>query len=78
MLSLAMGKDTQLISKIWEVLKDVPAEVLLGEGRVYGGGLYKMEPKELANLPADDIMALLPERNMDGVFQEEMFSNLVA
>jgi hypothetical protein len=78
MLAHAMGKDKLLISKIWEVLKEVPAEVLLGEGRVYGGGLYKMEPRELANLPAEDIMALLPEKNMVGAFQEEMFSNLVA
>ncbi len=78
MLAQAMAKDPALISKIWEVLKEVPAEALLGEGRVYGGGLYKMEPKELANLPADDIMALLPVSSGDGMVQEEMFSNLVA
>lgn len=78
MLAQAMVKDRQIISKIWEVLKEVPAEALLGEGRVYGGGLYKMEPKELANLPADDIMALLPESRGAGMVQEEMFSNLVA
>jgi len=78
MLARAMGKDQQLISKIWEVLREVPAEALLGEGRVYGGGLYKMEPKELANLPADQIMALLPKNDAEGMIQEEMFSNRVA
>ena len=35
-------------------------EQLLGEGRVYGGGLYKLEPKELANVPATEVAELLP------------------
>ena len=34
-------------------------ETLLGEDRVYGGGLHKLEPKELANLPVGSLLDLL-------------------
>jgi len=40
---------------IWRSLQQIPVERLIGEGRVYGGGLYKLEPKELGNLPVTDI-----------------------
>jgi adenine-specific DNA-methyltransferase len=77
-LARAMEKDSNLIINIWEILNEIPAETLLGEGRVYGGGLYKMEPKELANVPADSIAALIPKIGAEQMVQREMFSDLVA
>ncbi len=47
--------------KVWELLNEICPEAMLGEGRVYGGGLHKLEPKELGNVPATEIAGLLPE-----------------
>jgi hypothetical protein len=43
------------------MLKSITPETLRGEGRVYGGELYKMEPKELGKVSAENIVSLLPE-----------------
>ena len=59
LLAEAMLKDRNLIRKVWIILNQISSEVLLNEGRVYGGGLYKLEPKELANVPAEAIGKLL-------------------
>ena len=49
-----------LARDLWLAFREWTAEVLIHEGRVYGGGLYKMEPRELANAPADRLTELLP------------------
>lgn len=59
-LSRALQDEPRLIRPIWEALNRITPEQLLGEGRVYGGGLHKLEPKELANVPVPEIAALLP------------------
>ena len=46
-------------SKIWKVLNEICPKTMLEEGRVYGGGLYKLEPKELAKVPAGGIEKVL-------------------
>lgn len=60
-LTRALRGDPDLLGRIWRVLNEIPVAELLGEGRVYGGGLHKLEPKELANVPASSIADLLPD-----------------
>lgn len=55
-----MDRDPSLLRKVWSALNALPPDVLLGEGRVYGGGLHKLEPRELSNVPAAFITDLLP------------------
>ena len=46
-LSERLLEDPDLIERLWAALNALPAEALTHEARVYGGGLYKLEPKEL-------------------------------
>jgi adenine-specific DNA-methyltransferase len=47
---------------------------LLSEGKVYGGGMFKLEPKELANVDATAIAALIPGLQLnDKTEQLKMF-----
>ena len=40
-------------------LNKITGKVMLDEGRVYGGGMRKLEPKELSNVPVPDILSFL-------------------
>ena len=40
-------------NEIMQQLRSIPPEKLIARGRVYGGGLHKLEPKELSNIPLD-------------------------
>lgn len=44
---------------LWQALNSIDKETLLGCGRVYGGGMHKLEPRELGNVPADNLVALI-------------------
>lgn len=39
------------VERVWQFLKDLPSETLTSNGREYGGGLFKLEPAELAMVP---------------------------
>ena len=60
-LARALRKNSSLKRQLWRFLNDICPESILDEGRVYGGGLHKLEPKELGNVPASAIADLLPE-----------------
>ena len=60
-LDRALARDPTLIARVWRVLNEISPEQLIGEGRVYGGGLHKLEPKELANVGAPAIAELVPD-----------------
>ena len=55
------------------LLGEVTGHELRGEGRVYGGGLNKIEPSELARISAISFVALWPEIGIDVRPQAELF-----
>jgi hypothetical protein len=63
-LAEAIKAKPELIQSLWQALKAITSEALTNEGRVYGGGLYKMEPKELGNVSAESVLSVLPSMSV--------------
>ena len=61
-LERALDKSPELGGVVFSQLQAITAEHLMGEGRVYGGGLHKLEPRELSSLPADAIAEVVKIR----------------
>ncbi|MCK4340202.1 MAG: Eco57I restriction-modification methylase domain-containing protein [Phycisphaerae bacterium] len=55
-LKEVLEHEPRLVSTVFEVMQTITTEMFLGESRVYGGGLYKLEPKELARVSAAPIL----------------------
>ena len=55
----AIEASSSLARRIWEILNCIEPESMLTQGRVYGGGLHKLEPKELARVPVHELAALI-------------------
>jgi adenine-specific DNA-methyltransferase len=51
--------DVARASMVWQELRRIGADTICAGGRVYGGGLHKLEPTELAGIAVPGIAALL-------------------
>ena len=58
--------DSALKRRLWQFLNGICPNAMLGQGRVYGGGLHKLEPRELGNVPVAAIAELLPKAALAG------------
>ena len=45
----------EVLQGVWEALNELPKDVLSRCGRFYGGGLQKLEPKEVMAIPIDTL-----------------------
>lgn len=59
LLAEILERNPRFDTLIIDALNQISGSSMLDEGRVYGGGMHKMEPSELANVPAIEIGALI-------------------
>lgn len=57
-LQQAILANSGSVYKIWELLKTIGKNEIEDEGRIYGGGLKKIEPRELAKVSCSNLAAL--------------------
>lgn len=57
-VACALAADPSLVKEVWKVLNNIHPQDMIAEGRVYGGGMHKLEPKELANVPVPELSFL--------------------
>lgn len=53
-LADAVAREPDLLRNIWQRLNEIDPQTMIAAGRTYGGGLHKIEPRELAALPLED------------------------
>ncbi len=54
-----------MLLKVWKALNSIPSERMARGGRFYGGGLRKMEPKELMNIPVSEIGNIMSQPSLN-------------
>lgn len=54
-LQKAVSDNPKCVYAIWEMLKEISGKEIEEEGRVYGGGLKKIEPRELKKVPCANL-----------------------
>jgi hypothetical protein len=72
-LARMLRSHTDRAADVFALLRQVTGHELRGEGRVYGGGLNKIEPSELARISAAALVSRWPELETAGQHQGELF-----
>jgi hypothetical protein len=73
LLAEALATSPSLLTKVQAILRAIEPTTLTSEGRVYGGGLHKLEPKELANVRVNGLNELLQVYQAQQAVQQSLF-----
>jgi adenine-specific DNA-methyltransferase len=66
-LAKLLAMHPERIRAVWQALNAIPVQELMQVGRVYGDGLHKLEPRELAYAPADLVLSALNQVCSEGL-----------
>lgn len=75
-LARRLGEDRGLAVTIWQALDRISQKDRIHEARVYGRGLYKLEPKELCSAPAAEIVRLFSGHSQNGALDAIRYEQL--
>ncbi|GHU62119.1 hypothetical protein AGMMS49983_02990 [Clostridia bacterium] len=59
------------LQNVWGIMNRVDSQSFIDEGRVYGGGLRKVEPKELMRVPVPEMDSLIRSNRGDVSFKTD-------
>ena len=59
-LSRLLEKGRSLFKMVFDALREIDTGYIVGAGRVYGGGLHKVEPNELSLIAAESLTRVFP------------------
>lgn len=76
-LAAMLRRNPERAEDVYALLGRVNGRELRGEGRVYGGGLNKIEPSELARICLASFVEQWPELYADVQVQGELFSHVL-
>ena len=68
-LARVLQEDPSLAETVWTFLATIPRDAIVSAGRSYGGGLQKVEPRELANVPCEELHSWMMTRVDKDVFR---------
>ncbi|ORX23167.1 hypothetical protein BVF91_07755 [Thermoanaerobacterium sp. PSU-2] len=60
-ISYLIQSKPDIVKSVWNALKSISAENFESEGRIYGGGLKKIEPKELAKVECHELAKIFSD-----------------
>lgn len=71
-LAQTLSEDPEKTKRVWNMLLAIPRKEIVAAGRAYGGGLQKVEPRELAHVPCEELYDWLRESGVMSSAQQSV------
>jgi adenine-specific DNA-methyltransferase len=72
LLQSKIKTNPKLLNQLIEALNKITTSAMIEEGRVYGGGMYKLEPSELSKVPAKELSDILLNKDAASITESKL------